>query len=420
MAEAKRVVISGYYGFGNLGDEAILGVLLEELRSLGSRGDLGIEPVVLSAAPRETARLYGVKAVDRSNPREVRRAIRAADAFLSGGGGLLQDETSRRSALYYLGLIAYALRHCPVYLVGQGLGPLRSRLVTRWARSLLPRAAFATVRDEPSAKLLRGWGLPEERLARGSDLALLLAPRGGDCAGPPAPADADAADPEGGRPYVLIALRGTPPEGLAEGLVHQLAYVQRELGLRPVFFALHPPEDREGMEALAARLTPRPPVLRAEGASVAEALCVFRRARAVVGMRLHALIFALLGEVPFLAVGGPTKLETFARQVERAGGPALPCAAPEQVASFEVELAAVLEGFRGEEEALRARLRVARDVLYNQTRRATDALLRRLREDLSASAGTVGEAHPAGERRAKVHVASQSQSQSQPQSRGAR
>lgn len=363
------VVISGYYGFGNLGDEAILHVLLEELRSLGA--DVGAEPVVLSAAPRETARSYGVRAVNRWSLRAIRRELRRARAFLGGGGGLLQDETSRRSALYYLALWAYAHRHCPVYLVGQGLGPLHSRAVTAWARRVASRAAFATVRDEPSEKLLRRWGLPEDRLACGGDLTLLLRPKLEGIA---------RGDPE--KSYVLVALRGDLPEGLQEALVQQLRHVQKELGWQPVFFAFHPAEDREAMEGLAARLTPRPPVLQAEGVPICEALRVIGGARAVVGMRLHALIFALLWGVPFLAVGGPTKLETFLRQVERAGGPALPCATEEQIASFEVELAAVLEGFRHEGDALRERLRSAREALYRQTRKATDAFLQRLREDL--------------------------------------
>ncbi len=373
-----KVVISGYYGFGNLGDEAILHVLLEELRSrkleeeAGAEAEEdGIEPVVLSAAPRETARLYGVRAVDRWNLRELRRELRTADAFISGGGGLLQDETSRRSALYYLALLAYARRHGPVYLVGQGLGPLRSRFLTAWARRVVSKAAFATVRDEPSEKLLRLWGLPEERLARGGDLTLLLQPKLAEIA---------REDPE--KPYVLVALRGDLPDDLQEALAQQLEHVRKELGLHPIFFAFHPAEDREAMEELAARMVPRPPVLQAEGVPLCEALRAVGGARAVVGMRLHALIFALLWGVPFLAVGGPTKLETFLRQAERAGAPALPCATPEQIVSFEVELAAVLEDFRRGGEALRERLRSARDTLYRQTRRAMDAFLRRLREDL--------------------------------------
>ena len=386
-----KVVISGYYGFGNLGDEAILHVLLEELRSSELED---VEPVVLSAAPRETARLFGVRAIDRWNLREIRREIRTADAFLSGGGGLIQDETSRRSALYYLALLAYARRHCPVYLVGQGLGPLRSRLVTAWARRVALKAAFATVRDEPSRNLLRLWGLPEERLACGSDLTLLLQPK-----------LEGMARKDGKKPYVLVALRGDLSDDLQEALAHQLLHVRKELGLQPILFAFHPAEDREAMEELAARLTPRPPVLQAEGVPLCEALRVVGGARAVIGMRLHAVIFALLWGVPFLAVGGPTKLETFMRQVERAGAPTLPCATEAQIASFEVEFASVLEDFQRRGEALRERLRSARDALYRQTRKAMDAFLQRLREDLRH-----------GKAESDTETASESKSRAKPKS----
>ena len=54
---SKRVVISGYYGFGNFGDEAILALLIERLKKMG------LEVVVLSSNPRKTSMDYFVNSI---------------------------------------------------------------------------------------------------------------------------------------------------------------------------------------------------------------------------------------------------------------------------------------------------------------------------------------------------------------------
>ncbi|HWG84690.1 MAG TPA: polysaccharide pyruvyl transferase family protein, partial [Deinococcales bacterium] len=90
-----KVAVSGYYGFNNTGDEAILLAITTELKRLGH------DPVVLSASPEETGRRYGVTAVHRMRPLAVWSAVSGCRAFLSGGGGLLQDKTSARTLQYY-------------------------------------------------------------------------------------------------------------------------------------------------------------------------------------------------------------------------------------------------------------------------------------------------------------------------------
>ena len=57
----NRIVISGYYGFGNLGDEAVLCSMLQALRSEIPH----LEITVLSNDPEITFREYGVLAVNR-------------------------------------------------------------------------------------------------------------------------------------------------------------------------------------------------------------------------------------------------------------------------------------------------------------------------------------------------------------------
>src|SRR5262245_29656484 len=119
----RRVLLfSGYYGFGNAGDEAVLQASVGLLRA--RRPEVAVGAV--SADPVGTAEAYGIRAWHRMRPREVVAALRATELLLSGGGSLLQDRTSLRSLLYYLGILQLALAmKRRVMIFAQGIGPLR-------------------------------------------------------------------------------------------------------------------------------------------------------------------------------------------------------------------------------------------------------------------------------------------------------
>src|SRR5690554_3525748 len=145
-----RVLVSGYYGFGNLGDEALLSGLLGGLRAQGHTTG------VLSGDPKDTEQQHGVEAAHRV--RGLALALARADALVSGGGGLLQDSTSRRSLNYYLNVIRLARRTGKrVVVYGQSLGPLSEAGRGAVARTL--RGVPLAVRDEASVRLATTLGL---------------------------------------------------------------------------------------------------------------------------------------------------------------------------------------------------------------------------------------------------------------------
>jgi polysaccharide pyruvyl transferase WcaK-like protein len=126
-----RVVVAGYYGFGNLGDELILSALAKELRTVYPDPKI----VVLSHDPAHTQAFHSLPAVSRWNPFAVFWQFLRADLFVLGGGGLIQDKTSHRSLLYYLSLVALArllLRRVFLYRIGvESLNRSVSRVLTR-------------------------------------------------------------------------------------------------------------------------------------------------------------------------------------------------------------------------------------------------------------------------------------------------
>lgn len=287
---APRFLLSGYYGFGNLGDEALLETIVARLRARFP----GCAVDVLSADPAATAATFGVEATPRADLARVRRAIAQADVVLSGGGGLLQNVTSLRSLLYYCGVIRSALRAGkPTMVFAQSVGPL-DVFGRATVRAFCKGLTAATVRDERSRALLAGLvpGTPVERTA---DPVFLF--QSGE-----APLDLAA---EGiiddGVPLVVVSVRPWPhgdvtAQALAQ-VVDRLAGVH---GARVAFLPLGGPADAEASTAVIRRCASHPVLL--PDYPLAQAAQVIGRASLVIGMRLHALIIAARLGVPFGAI----------------------------------------------------------------------------------------------------------------------
>lgn len=155
--EQKKVLISGYYGFDNFGDEAILGVLVKKLQELNA------DVRVLSKNPKKTASLYGVKSTLSFCLLRVFFKVKECDVLVSGGGSLLQDVTSLKSLIYYLLIINMALFFKKkVIIFAQGIGPINNKFGAFLTKNTLKKCSLITVRDEKSLFLLRGWGLNTE------------------------------------------------------------------------------------------------------------------------------------------------------------------------------------------------------------------------------------------------------------------
>ena len=136
------IVVSGYHGFGNLGDEAILAVLCEDLASLGiPRADI----LVLSGDPGSTSKAYSVQSLERYALGKIWNAIGSAQLLVSGGGSLFQDVTSKRSIPYYLAIIEMVFRGGAGGAVCN-IGPVSIVPTKNLGRAFLKSAGF-TLRD---------------------------------------------------------------------------------------------------------------------------------------------------------------------------------------------------------------------------------------------------------------------------------
>ena len=165
-----KAAILGYYGFGNLGDELLLTACLEMFGRCGV-GREGV--IVLSNAPDETSRVFGVASVNRWRLREVVRALRESESLVLGGGGIFQDSTSVKSCVWYWGVVRLArLFGCRVWALGQSVGPLRCGVSRVVAGNALRGCRVLHVRGESSREVAESLGC--KNVITGSDLVMTL------------------------------------------------------------------------------------------------------------------------------------------------------------------------------------------------------------------------------------------------------
>ena len=139
-----KILLSGYYGFDNAGDDAVLFAIVQALREMVKDGKI----TVLSNQPEKTAKEFGVNAVNRWGKKEIFRAVRNCDVLISGGGSLLQDVTSKNGILYYLGIIKLAqMLGKKVMVYAQGIGPIREPRNRKLTAKILYKVQAITVRD---------------------------------------------------------------------------------------------------------------------------------------------------------------------------------------------------------------------------------------------------------------------------------
>lgn len=318
-----HIVISGYYGFGNAGDEAILQAIVEDLRRIEPQVRLS----VLTADP-EAARKLGLEPVARSRPGPILKALHSCDLLISGGGGLLQDSTGINSVIYYLGVCLLArLVGKPVMLYCQGFGPVRSGLGKRLTR-LANRLQLLTWRDQESADEIRALGVTRPAMRVSADPVLGLEPCSAarvaeilareeliqDVARLERPAG-----PSDVGPLLGVAVRSWP--GLDRGaLLDGLRKFAEENKARLLFLPFQPSRDRPLSEELSQQLAPHARTLRYDY-EPRELMGIVSCMDLILGMRLHAAIMAAGRGIPFLGLSYDPKVERFCR---RAGAVSLP------------------------------------------------------------------------------------------------
>jgi polysaccharide pyruvyl transferase CsaB len=333
---AARIVISGYYGFKNSGDEAVLQSILLALEAESVKQGIAIEPIVLSIDPEWTAKTYGVQAIHRMKLREVTKAIRQSDGLISGGGSLLQDTTGLMTIPYYLGILKLAQwLGKPTFVYAQGMGPIRRKMFYPLIRWTFRKCRYISVRDEESALLLEQIGLSRARVEVVPDPVMGL-PLQEDH---PLPTEQSSASGSK-KPILGISVRYWNEDRseltqLAKSL--QIIQAQREVEIR--FLPFHIPSDIEASQEVIE------PLLSSENVSIATGvqhpqhmLAEVNACDILIGMRLHSLIYAASQQVPMIGISYDPKIDQFLHRLDMKAAATTDQFNPLDVAAAVIEL----------------------------------------------------------------------------------
>ncbi len=158
-----NIIIFGWYGAGNVGDEAILQSMLSIFES-----QKNIEVDIVSFNPAKTARIAKECAVVkniikigakfnflRSDFRGLWRSLKTAQTIIIGGGGLFQDIYNFNFIPFFslIVIIAAYLRKRIIFYA-LGMGPFKRKLARWLCKRAVKRAKYISVRDSLSKKRL--------------------------------------------------------------------------------------------------------------------------------------------------------------------------------------------------------------------------------------------------------------------------
>lgn len=304
----NNIVISGYYGFGNAGDEAMLAAILEAIFEVVPNAQI----TVISGNPKYTAAKHGVKAIGTFAMFPILKALMNCDLFISGGGSLLQDVTSNRSLYYYLSIIYLAtLLKKKVMIYAQGIGPLRRLTAQKSVAFVLNRVDMITVRDELSKAELLRLGVNNAPIEVTADAVLSM----------------HAVDPSIGK----MLLKDYPLSGVKKRigvsvrqwknsiyyrkeLAQALNELQEELDAEVVFIPMSYPDDTKEAEEVASMMN-RPPVVLQKSYTTTELLALAGSVDLMIGVRLHALVFSSLMKKPVVGISYDPKIVNFLHMI---------------------------------------------------------------------------------------------------------
>jgi polysaccharide pyruvyl transferase CsaB len=304
-----RVGISGSYGGLNLGDEAILQSMIQQLTQ-----SLPVEITVFTRDIEDTRRRHppAARVVFGRNlvRNEILPEIERLDLFILGGGGILFDAEAK----IYMREVELALeKSVPVMAYAIGAGPLDTPEARQLVREHLNAIDAITVREPGARKVLEEAGVKRE-IAVTADPAFLLVPE-------TLPADAlarEGLDP--GRRLIGMSVRepGAAAPDIDENMYHALLadaadFMVERFDANVVLVPLEPKmlDVRHCHAVIARMLRPqRAMVLKGEYTS-GQLLSLLGHFDFAVGMRLHFLIFAALQGVPFVALPYSSKVAGF-------------------------------------------------------------------------------------------------------------
>lgn len=303
MDNTARIVISGYYGFDNIGDEAVLSAIISSLREYIPN----VFITILSNNPEKTKRLYHVDAVDRWNFGEICKAIKGCDLFISGGGSLLQDVTGCKTIPYYLGIVRLALHYKKkVVFYSQGIGPV-NKSVSKWLiKKIVSKVDHVFVRDNFSKQLLLDLGVTSPITVAADPVLGIAIDKS---------LVSSIKDSFGEQKTAGICLR--PWDNNKQIINSLLPHLKQliEEGYVLYFLPMYYDQDLDISQEIYNQLGDQVKLINKK-LTIEEALAYTASFDFVIGMRLHSLVMAVVANTPVMALSYDPKVKAFVDEMQ--------------------------------------------------------------------------------------------------------
>lgn len=305
----KRILISGYHGFGNCGDEAILISMVNNLKS--SYPDMEI--VALSKDPEETSRVYGIKSISRINVFSIIWQFLRTNLLISGGGSLLQDVTSTRSLIYYLGIITLAkLMFRPVMIYANGIGPIKRPFNRLLTSIILNMVNIITLRDEDSLVLLRNMGVNRPEIIVTADPVFTLTAEDDNKVEEILSREGIDRD----KPLLGVSIRKWGSSKTEMLIADAIDGLVKNYNYNVVFIPMHVPNDVETIKRVQKMMKFKSYALKGNY-SVREYMGLIGKLDMLISMRLHTLIFAAVQNIPMIGIVYDPKVQSILDLVDQ-------------------------------------------------------------------------------------------------------
>lgn len=312
----KKVLVFGYYGEGNLGDELLLASL-----KLWAQ-EFGAEIVSMSVNPLHTNKFHYIKSIDAFDLFAVTQEMKECCLFVLGGGGLFQnydkftisalyDFRDKDIAMYARPILLANQMGVPTLLWAQGIGPLNSDESRRIVRAIFNTATYVSLRDKDSLSILRNLGVSRAALVAPDPVWAYPLPSNPGVRTEPEKHIGIVLRPwefaEGWEDRFITAIKSTIPPA-----DHKLIWIP--------FHIVDEQDDCKSKLAFVRRMIPRlaPDYSNEliEESEANEIIQAIAQCDAIIAMRLHAQIFALRLGKRILSIEYDHKMEAVSIQAE--------------------------------------------------------------------------------------------------------
>lgn len=301
-----EVLITGYHGYGNCGDEATLLAIKEGIEKM----NLPVRITALSFDPEFTKTEYGINAVQRFNAFKVFLAVLKSNVVISGGGTLLQDVSSTRSLIYYLGIIKLAkLLGKRVMVYANGIGPVNKENNRRLIGKIVNKADIITLREEPSLNDLTSMGVTAPPTYVTADPAFNLNAESPEVAREILAFEGVPTD----KPIIGVAIREWKKAKFGDEYLREIAIACDGLirsGNTVLFIPMQYKTDVEISRRVRDQMEERSYIL-SRSYRPKEVMGIIGELTLTIGMRLHSLIFSAVKNVPMMGIVYDPKVEYY-------------------------------------------------------------------------------------------------------------